>query len=280
MNKENDNIDKEEKEEKTSPETEDSKEEKTEDHNTPEEKEEAPQEESDDDADGEEKVIPPAPDKTSAAKAAADLNEAARQQLRLDKTYKAGKLVYKIGLVILVLLMAANAAMYFLNIEIFINGAYCTWMTFYLYVIPCAVMLTGLILSAKTAKKHGLNDNDGLGIAFVSIGAALMIALGTVQMIAPSYRIYETQDVSIRDGEPMKIVKYIPTGIFEPKLKKLPGEYCMDIYRVDGIFCRKIFSKTVSYSSYVIYPDESNSGGYIFGIASMDNEEVIPFSYN
>lgn len=226
------------------------------------------------------KTLPPEPDKTSAAKAAADLNEAARQQLRLDKSYKAGRIIYKVGLALLLLLLLSNAAMYFMNIELFINGTHANFVTFYLYVIPCLAMLIGLILSAVSAKKHGLTDNDGIGIAFVVIGAVLMIGLGTVQMLSPSYRIYETQDVTIRDGEPMKIVKYLPTGIFEPSLKKLPGEYCMDIYRIDGIFCKKILSKDISYSSYVIYPDDSNDGGYLISVTSLGNEEVIPFSYN
>ena len=203
-----------------------------------------------------------------------------KQLLSVDKTYRTGHTLYIIGTVLLLALILCHGAMFMLGIELFVGGTYASWAMFFLYVLPCIIMIIGLAMSAAAAKKHGVSGNDRVGMAFVAIGAALMITLGTLSLVSPSYRIYETEDLSLRQGQPLKIVKYIPTGLFQPTLSKLPGEYCVDIYRVDGIFARKLASKQIIFSGMTVAAGEDDNS-YTLIISSVDGGgETIPFRYN
>ena len=202
-----------------------------------------------------------------------------KRLLSVDKTYRAGHTLYIIGVVLLFALILCHGAMFMLGIELFISGLYASWALFYLYVLPCLMMFAGLAMSASAAKKHGVGGNDKVGMAFVAIGAVLMITLGTLSLVSPSYRLYETTDLTLREGQPLKVVKYIPTGLFQPSLKKLPGEYCVDIYRIDGIFGKKLVSKQISFSGMNVITGNDNNT-YILDIITVDGGgETIPFKY-
>lgn len=203
-----------------------------------------------------------------------------KKLLGKDKTYRIGHAIYIAGIVLLVALLGTQATFYFLGIELFYGMMYVSWIMFYLYVIPCLFMLIGLVMSSVATKRCGGSGNDKVGIAFVAIGAALMIALGTVSIVSPHYRIYETEDLNLRDGQTLRVVKYIPTGIFEPTLKKLPGEYFVDVYRMDGMFAKKLISRQIAFSGFVIVKGTGDND-YALEISAVDGGgEHIPFNYN
>ena len=75
------------------------------------------------------------------------------------------------------------------------------------------------------------------------------------------------------------LVGWDRTGLFQPSLKKLPGEYCVDIYRIDGIFGKKLVSKQISFSGMNVITGNDNNT-YILDIITVDGGgETIPFKY-
>ncbi len=201
-----------------------------------------------------------------------------KAKLVKDKDYIAGRKIYLAGIIILGIILLLNALKFFMNIELFIGDMFVSYLTYFIYVIPCAVMLAGLFKTNAASRKYGVKGNDKTGIAFVTIGAALMISIGVFQIVAPTYHIYDVKDISVRPGQTLKVVEYMPASIFSPAPAYRTGEYCIDIYRADTVFARKLVSKEISFSEYVI-KEGKDGNTYLLELSSFIDGETIPFRY-
>ena len=200
-----------------------------------------------------------------------------KKQLKNDKRYKSNKKMYDLGMILLAVIMIINSVRYFMQIEIFINGAICTQYLMMFYIIPCFMMMAGLIGSKKVAKEYEI-DEGFIGIAFVGALTALLTILAVINIITPSYHIYKTEDVEIKNGEKMTVVEYVNVPAFKKPNEKMPLEHSVDVFRNYGIFAKRLATADVFFAGCHI--EESKVGkGYCLVIKTPVSTEKIPFNY-
>ena len=73
-------------------------------------------------------------------------------QLLQKKSYRVGKYLYDIGLILLCACFIFKLVLFFTNTEIIIGDSFCSVLNVGIYLVPIFIMLAGLIVSASTAR--------------------------------------------------------------------------------------------------------------------------------
>lgn len=200
------------------------------------------------------------------------------ENLKDNKEYRRGKLIYDLGFSLLSIVMILNALRYFLQIEIIFGTTCYSSAIVFLYIIPCLVMLTGLIISHKAAVKSGQKSGDRIGITVVAVITVLIAGLAVMEMIHPSYKIYETEELTLRDGQTLIIAKSDRITITDSVPDKAPTVHDIDVYKREGIFSKRLISRGMLYGNWRIEPGDKENE-YLFIIKNSGKEESIPFYY-
>lgn len=198
------------------------------------------------------------------------------KKLTDDKAYRSGKALYDAGMLIFCILLMLNSIRFFLNMELYIGGVFCTSYINFAYMIPCIIMVIGLVKRVKTAQKYDTEEKgDKTWLVIMSVLLALIALLGTAELIHPSYHVYETETVTTSDGKNFTVAKSETVGIFEEEHEPVPPAYNLDVYDINGIFAKRLISFYVHKGSYEIAAE--GNGKYTITATYMGTEETYPF---
>ena len=202
----------------------------------------------------------------------------AKKKLKNDKDYKRARKIYDGSMLALCILLLLNAIRYFLRIEVIINGMVCTQFYYLLYLIPCVCMIISLVKSKKAAEKYHVAGGEKVGIIAISVATALVAGLGMLNIVQPSYHVYETETLSLREGQELTIVRYVNLPAFKQPKDRLPGDYSLDVYKTAGIFARRIATTDVTFGTCTVELGKGDNG-YLLNVQTRAKTETIPFYY-
>ena len=196
--------------------------------------------------------------------------------LKKNSSYKFGKRLYDTGLAVMLLIVLLNLLMNFMKIEFYIGGTICTGVLIFLYIIPCVMMIIGLVKSVKAAKKAGVKEK-GSGVCFIisAFLLAFVIFAGTFETILPSYHVYELENVTASDGREFLAAKSETVKIFGERHGEMPSFYDIDIYDVHGIFAKRVVSCSAHTGEYKI--EKTDNGKYKLIVSFLGRNEGYPF---
>ena len=192
-----------------------------------------------------------------------------------DPSYKSGKRLYDIGLILFSVILVLNLARYFLNIEFYIGGMICTSYVLYLYLVPCIFLIIGLIKANTVSKKMGVKVKGDKGCLIMSIVlAVIIIVFGVLETIRPSYHVYEIENISASDGREFLLAKSETVTMFGEWHDEMPSFYNIDVYNVNGVFAKKIISCSAHNGEYKI--EKTDDGTYKLVISFLGRKESYP----
>lgn len=213
-------------------------------------------------------------EKGSAAKETAQ--PASEDTVRAKKAYRTGKIINDIGMGLFSVFILLGAVRFFLNMELYIGGSIVTSYLYFLLLIPCIMMITGLVMTNKAAKQLGKTEKGGKPMLIaIIIAAVLILGFSVAEIFHPSYHVYEIEKCKASDGREFMLAKSERVSITGEVHSEIPSYYDLDVYDVNGIFARKLCTKDVHKGSYNI---EKTEKGYRLNISYLGIEEGIPFS--
>ena len=196
--------------------------------------------------------------------------------LQTDPAYKSGKRLYDIGLGIMSVILVLNLFLTFMDFEIYIGGVICSRFVIFIYLIPCILMIIGLLKSNKAAKKlETKGKGDKTCFIIISALAVFIVFGGTFEAFFPSYHVYDIENAKASDGREFLAVKSETVNMFGERHEKMPGFYDIDIYNVNGIFAKKVISCPVHDGEYEI--EKMDDGRYRLVVSYLGREEGYPF---
>ena len=200
-------------------------------------------------------------------------------QLLQKKSYRVGKYLYDIGLILLCACFIFKLVLFFTNTEIIIGDSFCSVLNVGIYLIPIFIMLAGLIVSASTARKEKLKTGDRSGLVFVTVITVFLVGLAVLEVVHPSKVLCDKSEMTLREGETLTVVKYVSPTLFDPIPVKTPVVHDLAIYRTNGIFAKKLAGAEGVFNNWKI-TENKEKGGYLLKISNSDHAESQPFSYN
>ena len=197
--------------------------------------------------------------------------------LSSDKQYRSGKILYDVGLAIFTLFLAASCILFFTKTEILIGGMFCTNLIYFMYLIPCLMMVIGLLKQKKAAERFSTTEKGTKTfIVLMSAIFFIMLVLGTVNIFHPSYHVYTVEETKATDGRVFTAVRNEKISIFDTMHDKMPSYYDLDIYDVNGIFARRLLSVYTHQGKYTV--DYSIEKGYRLVTTYLGTQETHPFN--
>ncbi len=205
-----------------------------------------------------------------------------KEKCHADPLYRKGNAIYRVGMIILCVLLIINALLRLLKIEIVIGGAFCNTYLYTLIIIPCIMLVIGLNKTRKAGKQYNNYNVQGNTIWMcVMIAFVVLIALFcTADIITSPYNNAEVEDVIGRQGQNMKTVK-INSADGMISFGEKEDVYVVEVYKDYGLFMKKIISSdpvsTDRFTSRVQTGIEEND--YILTVNISGQSQIYEFEY-
>ena len=203
--------------------------------------------------------------------------EATVTDLKKDKNYRKGQLIYDISMFIFILLLLFRFALNFMQIELYSGGVFFTSYLNYIYIIPCILMLVGLKISISAAKKHKKEEKkDKIWFTVLSIVTAAIILLCIVDTFHPSYHVYSIEETKADNGTVFTIAKSETVSFTGEVHSTMPSFYDIDVYTVNGIFAKRLVKVPTHKGPFEIKHLKGND--YRITVAYLGIQEGFPFN--
>ena len=205
--------------------------------------------------------------------------------LKKDKSYRKGRLLYDIGTWFMTLYLLLFAARQLLHIELVLGGTFVSSYLSFLFIIPLLLMITGMIISDKAAKRMDVKENNKLWTGVLSAVGILLIVLSICEILMPSYKVYNLISVnhnnnpSINEGQEFLVAEYRTGTILSPAPSEKPGHIFLDVYSNYGIIAVKKQSAANNNGTFDIKSKGNGGNDYLLIVRSLGREESFPFSY-
>ncbi len=229
-----------------------------------------------------EKKSEPDTAETTAVKSPADKKAA----LKEDKQYRQGKLIYDIGTLFMYLYMLLFAVRTLMHVEIVIGDTFVTSYLYFLFVVPLIMMVIGMSISDKAAKRLEVKENNKIWMGVIAAVGILVIALSVCEILMPSYKVYDLKTLTsentngiVRSGQEILTAEYRTGTILSPAPVKKPGYIFVDVYCKYGIFAARKQTASNNNGSYGIKQRDNSDNGYVLCVKSLGREESFPFDY-
>ena len=184
--------------------------------------------------------------------------------LKKDKSYRKGRLLYDIGTWFMTLYLLLFAARQLLHIELVLGGTFVSSYLSFLFIIPLLLMITGMIISDKAAKRMDVKENNKLWTGVLSAVGILLIVLSICEILMPSYKVYNLISVNHNNN---------------PSMSEKPGYIFLDVYSNYGIIAVKKQSAANNNGTFDIKSKGNGGNDYLLIVRSLGREESFPFSY-
>ena len=165
-----------------------------------------------------------------------------------------------------------------------IGGAFVSSYLNFLFIIPLILMITGMVISDRAAKRMGVKENNKLWTGVLSAVGVLIMALSICEILMPSYKVYDLISVNhnnspVSENQELLIAEYRTGTILSPAPAKKPGYIFLDVYGKYGIFAVRKLSASNNNGTFEIKRRNDSINDFILVIRSLGREETFPFSY-
>ena len=197
--------------------------------------------------------------------------------LKKDKLYRKGQLIYDFSMGVFLLLLLFNSALTLMSLEIYSGGVFYTSYLHFAYILPCVFMLAGLGISVSAAKKLNKEEKkDKIWFIVLSVISVLILALCIMDTIHPSYHVYSVEETKADDGTVFTVAKSETVHVNEEVHTVMPTYYDIDVYTVNGIFAKRLIKVPTHKGPYAIKHRSGND--YRLTVSYLGIQEGFPFS--
>lgn len=165
-----------------------------------------------------------------------------KERCQADPLYRSGNLIYRIGMIILCVLLLINAVLRLAMIEVVVGDIFCNTYLYVLEIIPCIMLVIGLAKTRKASKQHNNYNlkNTTVWLTVMVIFTVLIGMLCVADIITSPYNNAEVEEVKGgRVDQNMKTVKINSAdGLISFGAKE--NAYVIEVYKDDGLFMKRL----------------------------------------
>ncbi len=201
--------------------------------------------------------------------------------LNEDSTYKKGTVLYRAGLITLLVFVIINIVFEFTGIKLVIVNAILNAYFYLCYLVPLIMMSVGLYKSYKAAKLIKSKKEKSHSIYFLfSFALTLLFAVFAVMTVIQNpYTDAVFTEEQLSDGDTVTVVD---SNVSAHTLFSAPGVgivHNIEVFRKNGILMMPVCSATsdsVNYS-YYIEKNEKGNNKYTLNVTNGMTVLVVPF---
>lgn len=195
-----------------------------------------------------------------------------------DSRYQKGSRLYRIGMMMLGILVVITLIMKLLGIHIVIGNTFCDSFLMLLYLIPFGVIIAGMMTSQKACRQYHYQEASSLIILCSAAVCFLLIGGVSINGIARSpYYHAEISEISLNSGSRVTAV-CLNTADDKIALGDTPNAYQIQLYKTEGIFWQCLVASEPTEQKPAFSLEESD-GIMALIVATGSRGDIYQFTY-